>query len=184
MPVPKRYDPNATGPKKREESYWIWLPYSLVPMICASGILIGILSVEVVVAQSMNHNFIVHFYQMEEHAYVTHYGMPALIALIALNLLYNFVTYPNRFSLLALLFTGGGCAYFYVGVYPTLMKFIKLKLPRDEIEYEKEHKFLHHSHEHFILLWMLVVVLAVRPYCNWAKAKKDFEEKGKGGKAA
>jgi hypothetical protein len=179
MPVPKKYDPNATGPKKREESYWIWLPYTLVPMICAAGMLIGILSVEVIIAQSNNHNFIIHFYQMEEHAYVTHYGMPALILLIALNLIYNFVTQPNRFSMFALIVTVGACVYFYTGVYPTLRKFIHLKLPRDEVEYQKEFTFLHHSHEHFILIWMLVIVLAVRPYCNWSKAKIEFADKQK-----
>jgi hypothetical protein len=179
MPVPKRYDPNATGPKKMEESYWIWLPYSLVPMICFAGMLIGILSVEVMVAQSQNHKLILHFYQMEEHSYITHYGMPALVVLIALNLLYNFATFPNRFSAAAFLLTAGASAYFFMGVYPTLMKFIHLKLPRDEVEYAKEFKFLHTSHEHFILIWMLVVVLAVRPYCNWAKAKSDWENKKK-----
>jgi hypothetical protein len=179
MPVPKRYDPNATGPKKPEESYWIWLPHSLVPMICAAGMLIGILSVEVMIAQSENHKFIIKFYQMEDHSKIMHKVVPGLVILIALNLVYNFVTKPNRFSAAALAVTGGATAYFFMGVYPTLQKFLQLRLPRDEAEYAKEFKFLHTSHEHFILIWMLVIVLAVRPYCNWAKAKSDWEAMGK-----
>lgn len=180
MPIPKKWDPEQKGPKKQEEDYWIWLPYTLVPMICAGSILIGILSVEVVVAQSMNHKFILHFYQMEEHSLVTHYSMPILVAIIALNIMYNFATMPNRFSAAAFAVTCGATAYFYMGVYPTLMKFIHLRLPRDEVEYGKEFQFLHTSHEHFILIWGLVMFLAVRPYCNWAKAKKDWEDFKKG----
>merc|ERR1719389_653699 len=109
------------------------------------------------VAQSENHNFIIKFYSMEEHSYVTHYAMPGLVVLIALNLAYNYVTFPNRFSAAALAVTGLATAYFFLGVYPTLMKFIHLRLPRDEAEYAKEFKFLHTSHEHFILIWMLEV---------------------------
>jgi hypothetical protein len=146
-------------------------------MICAAACLMGILSVEVVVAQSMNHKFILHFYQMEEHSLVTHYSMPILVAIIALNLVYNFVTFPNRFSAAALGVTGLASLYFYMGVYPTLLKFIHLKLPRDEIEYGKEFEFLHNSHENFMIIWGIVIFLAVRPYCNWSKAKSDWNTK-------
>lgn len=176
--MPAVYDPNstATGPKEREEEYWIWLPLPLIPAIAAAAILIGILSVEVVIAQSHNHQLILHFYQVEEHSMVTHNGIPLLLLIMGISLLWNAAKHPSGPAFMAVLMNIGAFVYFMFGVFPTLKKFIHLRLPRDEAEYEQEFTFLHHSHEHFILLYMAVIASCVRPHCNWAAAKKKFEE--------